>query len=266
MAVQKKSTRAAEQDRPDVAERRAFWQACQDDVDPTRLVFLDETGLKTDMARPRGWAPAGQRLVDKTPGGCWQTYTLVQAISLEETRAALVLDGPIDSHSFTAFCQELLAPQLREGDLVILDNLSSHKSASARGALEAVGAEVIDLPPYSPDLNPIEGLFAKVKAIIRGLRPETSSTIVDAVHDALQRLTADDIENAFAHCGYAAMRLRKIENCSSTSVVGKVPIRGISVLPVVFGPSSVASAASCRSRLGQRVVRAGCNMDNRSFT
>ena len=129
MAFQKKSSRASEQDRPDVALKRKDWRATQEEVDPERLVFLDETGLKTNLTRLRGWAPGGERLIEAIPGGKWQTNTLVHAVALDGTRAAMVLDGPIDSNCFAGFCEWLLAPALQPGDLVVMDNLSSHKSA-----------------------------------------------------------------------------------------------------------------------------------------
>lgn len=202
LAIQKKSSRAAEQDRPDVVVKRKHWRAAQDTVDPERLVFLDETSLRTDLTRLRGWAEGGQRLVEAVPGGHWQTNTLVHAISLQGTRAAMVLDGPINGPSFAGFCEWLLAPALYPGDLVVMDNLSSHKSAQAMRAIEAVGAQVVYLPPYSPDLNPIELIFSKLKQLIRGIRPRNLDEIVNAVRRVLGRITLDDIEAVFQHCGY----------------------------------------------------------------
>jgi transposase len=196
--------RAAEQARPDVAHARADWRCAQAEVDPQRLVFVDETGLKTDMSRLRGWAEKSERLVDASPGGHWQTSSLVHAIALDGTRAAMVLDGPLNSLCFAGFCERFLAPSLRRGDLVVLDNLSSHKSCSANAAVEAVGAKLIYLPPYSPDLNPIENLFSKIKQLIRGFRPGTWLQIIQATKQALLRITPEDIENAFFHCGYEA--------------------------------------------------------------
>lgn len=203
MAIQKKSSRAAEQDREDVAVKRADWQSAQPSVDPERLVFLDETSLKTDLTRLRGWAEGGERLVEAVPGGTWHTNTLVQAIALDGTRAAMVLDGPINGDSFAGYCEWLLAPSLYPGDLVVLDNLSSHKSADATPAIEAVGARFIYLPPYSPDLNPIENIFSKVKQLLRGIRPRSLREIVKAAKQVLPQITLDDIEAVFAHCGYA---------------------------------------------------------------
>jgi transposase len=204
LAVQKKSLRAAEQDRQDIAQRRADWRDCQEEVDPQRLVFIDETGLKTKMTRVRGWAEGGRRLVEAVPGGHWETYTLVHAVALDGTRAAMVLDGPVDSVSFAGFCEHFLAPTLRPGDLVVLDNLSSHKSAAAIATVEAAGASLIYLPAYSPDLNPIENVFSKLKQLIRGFRPQSWRAIIQTAKDALLRITTNDLENAFTHCGYSA--------------------------------------------------------------
>lgn len=203
MALQKKSSRAAEQDRPDVAVKRADWRSSQEEVDPQRLIFLDETSLKTNLTRLRGWAEGGARLIEAVPSGKWHTHTLVQAIALDGTRAAMVLDGPINGDSFAGFCQWLLVPSLQPGDLVVLDNLSSHKSLAATRAVEAAGARFVYLPPYSPDLNPIENIFSKVKQLFRSLRPRSFRAIVQAARNVLGRITFDDIESVFHHCGYA---------------------------------------------------------------
>lgn len=202
MALQKKSSRAAEQDRKDVALARADWRASQAKVDPRRLVFVDETGLKTDMSRLRGWAQRGARLVEAVSGGHWHIHTLVQAVALDGTRAAMVLDGPIDSICFAGFCQHFLAPALHPGDLVVLDNLSSHKSPAAIAAVEAVGAKMVYLPPYSPDFNPIENVFSKLKQLVRGIRPRNWNQIIQSAKQALLQLTSEDVENSFLHCGY----------------------------------------------------------------
>jgi len=163
LAFQKKSSRAVEQDRPDVARKRKDWRASQDHVDAERLVFIDEMGVQTDLTRLRGWAPGGDRLVEAIPGGKWQTCTLVQAIALDGIRAAMILDGPINAPSFAGFCNWLLTPALSPGDRVVLDNLSSHRSSATIQAIEAAGARVVYLPPYSPDLNRIEAVFKQVK-------------------------------------------------------------------------------------------------------
>lgn len=183
--------------------KRADWHATQAEVEPHRLVFLDETSLRSDLTRLRGWAPGGERLVEAVPGGHWRSYTLVQAIALDGTRAAMVLEGALDGLSFTTFCEWLLAPSLQPGDLVVLDNLSGHYSQSALRAIEAVGASFVFLPPYSPDLNPIEKIFSKLKQLLRGHRPRTLRATVDALERVLQQITLDDIEAVYEHCGYA---------------------------------------------------------------
>jgi transposase len=195
-------SRATEQDRPDVVVKRNDWRAAQETVDPERLVFLDETSLKTDLMRLRGWAEGGQRLVEAVPGGRWETNTLIHAISLQGTQAAMVLDGPINGPSFVGFCEWLLVPALRPGDLVVMDNLSSHKSPQAIQAIESAGAKTVFLPPYSPDLNPIELIFSKVKQLIRGIRPRNFNQIIQAAKQTLSKITIDDIQAVFLHCGY----------------------------------------------------------------
>lgn len=141
--------------------------------------------------------------MEAVPGGRWKTSTLVQAVALDGTRAAMVLDGPVDATCFAGFCDWLLAPSLNPGDLVILDNLSSHKSLAAINAIERVGAKMVYLPPYSPDLNPIEMIFSKVKQLFRALKPRTFSQIITYAKQVLQQITLDDLESVFVHCGYA---------------------------------------------------------------
>jgi transposase len=182
--------------------KRRDWRESQETVAPERLVFLDEMGLKTDLTRLRGWAEGGERLTEAVPGGRWHTNTLIQAIALDGTRAAMVLDGPIDGYSFAGFCEWLLAPALHPGDIVVMDNLSSHKTTRAIQSIESVGARVAYLPPYSPDLNPIENIFAKVKQLVRSLRPRNIRKVVSATAEALRNITLDEIESVFLHCGY----------------------------------------------------------------
>jgi len=140
-------------------------------------VFLNETGLKKKFTRLRDWAFGGERLVESVPTGRWETSTLVHAIALDSTRAAMVLDGPMDGVCFTGFCESFLVPALNPGDLVVMDNLGSRKSESARRVIESAGAQVVLLPPYSPDLNPIEMIFSKLKQLIRSQRPRTFSKL-----------------------------------------------------------------------------------------
>lgn len=165
-------------------------------------MFLDETGLKTNLTRLRGWAFGGERLVEPVPAGRWETNTLVHAIALDGTRAAMVLDGPMDGVCFIGFCESFLAPALKPGDLVVMDNLASHKSERARLAIESAGAQVVLLPPYSPDLNPIEMIFSKLKQLVRSQRPRTFSKIIDATGHALNYINTEDIQACYQHCGY----------------------------------------------------------------
>lgn len=161
--------------------------------------------MKTDLTRLRGWAESGERLVEAIPGGHWRTSTLVHAVALDGTRAAMMLDGPVDGLTFAGFCEHFLAPSLQPGDLVVVDNLASHKSSSAVAAVEKVGGRMVYLPPYSPDLNPIENIFSKLKQLIRGMRPRDWPQIIDSVKQALLSVTPTELQNAFAHCGYLAM-------------------------------------------------------------
>lgn len=186
-------------------QARAIWRECQTQIDPDRLVFVDETGLSTDMSRLRGWGFGGQRVIDATPCGRWHTNSLVSAIGGDGVLAAMVLDGPINGDWFTHFCEQLLAPVLPVGSIVVLDNLGSHKVSAAATALERVGCSFAFLPAYSPDLNPIENIFAKVKAIIRKLRPRTWGQIVDAACEALLAITPQDCTHSIEHCGYESL-------------------------------------------------------------
>src|SRR5580693_2746214 len=154
-SVSKKSVVAGERDRPDVARRRAQWVKYQDRVEPERLVFIDETWTRTDMAALWGWAPRGQRLTAKVPHGRWRTLTFLAALRHDRIDAPCVLDGPVNGLSFRAYVEQLLVPTLAPGDIVIMDNLGSHKGQLVRRAIRAAGARLFFLPPYSPDLNPI---------------------------------------------------------------------------------------------------------------
>jgi transposase len=150
-----------------VARRRARWKRHQGKLDPTRLVFIDETWAKTNMTRSHGRCPRGQRLVAKVPHGRWQTLTFLAALRCDRIAAPCVFDGPINGASFRAYVEQLLVPTLKPGDIVVMDNLGSPKSHAVRAAIRAVGAKLFFLPPYSPDLNPIEQVFAKLKTLLR---------------------------------------------------------------------------------------------------
>ncbi len=173
-------------------------------VDPGSFVFLDESGAKTNMTRLYGRSPIGERCVDHTPDGHWKTMTMLSAIRLDGVSqgATVVVDGPMDAATFLAYTQQFLAPSLRPGDVVVMDNLSSHKGAGIREAIEAAGADLWYLPPYSPDLNPIEKLWSKVKAWLRRVSAKTFDALNDAIADALRAVHPTECPNYFQACGY----------------------------------------------------------------
>jgi transposase len=169
----KKTVFASEQDRPDIARRRAWWRKYQGRIDPRRLVFIDETWAKTNMARTHGWNQRGTPLMAKVPHGHWKMLTFLAALRHDRIAAPCVFDGPINGPSFLAYVRHFLVPTLKPGDVVIMDNLGSHKSGSVRAAIRAAGAKLFFLPPYSPDLNPIEQAFAKLKPLLRKAEERT---------------------------------------------------------------------------------------------
>jgi len=194
---------ASERDRPDVARHRARWQAHQGKIDPCRLVFLDETWTKTNMAPLRGWAPRGQRLIGKVPQGKWKTMTFLAALRHDGIDAPWLLDGPINGERFRAYVEKVLVPTLRPGDIVIMDNLGSHKGKAVRQAIRAAGARLFFLPKYSPDLNPIEQVFAKLKHFLRKAAARTVEAVCEALGRLLDTLTTQECANYFAKAGYA---------------------------------------------------------------
>ena len=195
--------RASEQDRPDVAAARAQWAATAPTLDPAHLVFLDETGVATDLLRRYGRSPRGQRVPDHAPHGHWQTSTFIAGLRVTGLTAPGVLDGPMDGNSFRAYVEQILVPTLQPGDIVIADNLPSHKVDGVRDAIEAAGAALWFLPPYSPDFNPIELCFAKLKAILRAARCRSIDTLWPLLGACLSRFSATECRNYFRHCGYA---------------------------------------------------------------
>lgn len=170
------------------------------------MIFIDETWAKTNMTRLRGRAPRGQRLVAKVPHGHWMTTTLVAALDVNGVRCSMQIEGAIDADSFESFVQEVLAPKLSSGDIVAMDNLSSHKSPRVRQLIEARGAELVYLPPYSPDFNPIELAFSKIKQSLRSLGARTQSALWGAMQSVLDRVTPSDAAGFFKHCGLAATK------------------------------------------------------------
>ena len=185
-----------------MAEKRTAWRFWQAHLDPRRLVFLDETGADTRMTRVGGRAFRGHRVVAKVPHGHWKTTTFVGALRATGMTAPLVVDGPMNGEVFLAYVRQHLAPSLRPGDIVIMDNLSSHKRAGVREAIEAVGARLEYLPPYSPDFNPIELAFAKLKTLLRKAAARTVQTLELTLGELLDEFTPQERLAYFRHCGY----------------------------------------------------------------
>nr|WP_245784290.1 IS630 family transposase [Halomonas korlensis] len=198
----KKTVHAAEQQRPDVAQARRAWAAERPHLDTRRLVFVDETWANTQMSPRRGRSPRGQRCPGYVPYGHWKTTTFLCALRAEGLIAPLVLDGPINGRVFRAWVEQALAPMLGVGDIVIMDNLGSHKVVGVREAIEARGAELRYLPPYSPDDNPIEQVFAKLKTLLRKTAARTVDALWSAIGGLLDRFTASECERYILHCGY----------------------------------------------------------------
>jgi len=171
-------------------------------VNPEKLHFLDETSFRTDMTRLRGWCASDRRLVEKVPCKRWETVTLVHTINLFGSTAAMVCKGAIDNAGFETYCSKFLGPALDPSSIVVLDNLRQHKSAEAIKSIEAVGGRMAFLPPYSPDLNPIENLFAKIKQVVRKIKPRNFEDLIDAIAEAINSITQRNIQNAFEHAGY----------------------------------------------------------------
>jgi len=198
----KKTVVASERDRPDVARRRAQWQAYQGRIDPERLVFIDETWTKTNMAPLRGWAQRGERLNAKVPHGHWQTMTFVAALRHDRIEAPWVLDGPINGEAFRTYVEAVLVPTLRPRDIVIMDHLGSHKGKAVRQAIRSAGARQFFLPKYSPDLNPIEQVFAKLKHLLRNEAARTLEAVCAAIGQLLDAFTPQECANYFKNAGY----------------------------------------------------------------
>jgi transposase len=194
---------ASERDRPDIARRRAQWTKYQGRIEAERLVFIDETWTKTNMAPLRGWAPRGMRLKAKVPHGRWKTTTFIAALRHDRIDAPWVLDGPIDGESFQTYIAKALLPTLKPGDIVIMDNLGSHKGNLVRRLIRSAGAKLIFLPKYSPDLNPIEQVFAKLKHLLRKAAARTVEAVYAAIGRLLKAFTPQECANYFENAGYA---------------------------------------------------------------
>ena len=181
---------------------RRLWFEGQLDLDPNRLVFIDETGASTKMARLTGRAPRGQRCRASVPHGHWKTTTFTAGLRRSGLMAPMVLDGPMDGAAFLAYVEQVLVKELKPGDIVVMDNLPAHKVTGVRQALESVGAHLLYLPPYSPDFNPIEMAFSKLKAILRKAAARTIDDLWNAIAHAISTFTHNECENYFAAAGY----------------------------------------------------------------
>ena len=185
-----------------MAAARRRWWATQSLQDMRAYVFLDECGVTTDLLRRYGRSPRGTRLHDYTPCGHWQTHTVIAGLRLSGLTAPAVFDGPIDNPTFLAYVDQVLVPTLRPGEVVVLDNLIIHQQPEVRAAIERVGATVRYLPPYSPDLNPIEQAFAKLKAFLRAARPRSFDDVCTLMRDAIPRYTSTECGHYMPHAGY----------------------------------------------------------------
>lgn len=187
-----------------MARKRARWKTYQGRIDPRRLVFIDETWAKTNMAPLRGWAPKGQRLRAKVPSGHWKTMTFLAALRQDRIDAPWVLDGPVNGDRFRCYVEQVLVPTLAAGDIVVLDNLGSHKSQPVRAAIRAAGAHLLFLPPYSPDLNPIEQVFAKLKHLLRKAAERTVEATWRRIGTLLNEFSHEECANYLVNSGYAS--------------------------------------------------------------
>jgi transposase len=200
---------ASEQDRPDVRLARERWRPDQAGLDPARLVFIDETWAITNMTRRDGRCAKNQRLIARAPHGHWMTTTFIAALRHDGLTAPLVIDGPVDGELFLAYVRPQLVPTLHRAGIVVMDNLSSHKVAGVRDAIEAAGATLVYLPAYSPDLNPIEQVFSKVKLALRKSEEPTRPGLWNRLGQIVDLFKPDECQRYLPHCGYDAARSRK---------------------------------------------------------
>lgn len=183
---------------------RANWKQEQPRLDPQKLVFIDETGASTNMTRPRGRCRRGKRLVAKVPQGHWKTTTFVAGLRQDGMTAPFVVDAPMDGEIFLTYLEQCLVPTLAPGEIVAMDNLPAHKVAGVREIIEATGASLRLLPPYSPDFNPIEQSFAKLKAHLRKAGERSIPAIWDQIGAVVRNITSEECKNYFTHAGYTA--------------------------------------------------------------
>src|SRR5271165_2216987 len=203
LTYKKKTLRAAERSRPDVQRKRRQFRKKVEQIEPKRLVFVDETGVNTAMTATHAWAPRGERAIGPVPAS-WGTVTVIAALGLEGVRAPLAFPGSTDTAAFQTSVEQVLVPELHEGDVIVFDNLKPHLAAGVAKSIEGAGAQVLPLPPYSPDYTPIEEMFSKVKQSVRRAEARTRTRLYDAVGEALRRVTPQDILGWFRHAGLCA--------------------------------------------------------------
>ncbi len=200
----KKVTRAAEQQRPDVQQQRRWWNILVSGKSIEDLVFVDETGANTKMIRRYGWGPKSDRVIGDVPHGHWKTTTFVAALRTSGFTAPMVSDGPMNGDLFLAYVEQQLVPTLKSTDIVVMDNLSGHKRMGVREAIEATGATLMYLPPYSPDFNPIGLAFSKLKTLLRKSAARTVEALWDLIAEITNQFSSQECINYFRHCGYHA--------------------------------------------------------------
>ncbi len=201
-AFKKKSVYAQEQDAPAIQQKRQEFQLKLREIEEWQWVFVDETWFNTQMSRYWGWAEKGARIPEAIPAGHWRSFTLLGAMTSSGLLAAMTVEAATDSDVFLTFLDQVLCPKLRAGQIVVMDNLQAHKIAAVREKIEACGATLLYLPPYSPDLNPIEKCWAKIKQVLRTLKARTAEALDPAITQALASITSENALAWLHHCGY----------------------------------------------------------------
>lgn len=198
----KKTKSASEQDRPDVAAKREEHKSLAMEIDPTKLHCLDESGMRVGETRAYGLSKPGERIEEKVPGKRWETITMIGTLGVGGITSMATIQGAVNGDIFESYVEQILVPALKPGDIVMMDNLQVHKNAAACAAIKAAGASVMYLPPYSPDLNPVEHAWAKLKGILRTAKAQTREALEAAVGPAIEAITASNARGWFSHCGY----------------------------------------------------------------
>ena len=200
-AAEKKSLHAIERDREENRKRREEFLQRLQTIPPEKLIFLDESGVTTQMTRGYARASGGRRVHEATPGGHWKILTILSALSLGGLLATMTIEEATDGDIFLAYLEQVLGPKLRPGDVVVMDNLSAHKVAGVEQLIQAAGAELLYLPPYSPDLNPIEKAWAKLKQLLRSAKARTAEALDQAIAELLPQITPENAQAWFRHSG-----------------------------------------------------------------